>query len=203
MRLYHSALAPNARRVRMYLAEKGLQVDLVPVDLAKLEQRSEVYGATNPFQIVPALELDDGSAITESIAICRYFEELNPEPALFGRTPRERAEVEMWQRLAEFQLFFTIAQAFRHTHPAMREMESPQIADWAAVNRARALTAMRRFDAALARRRYLAGEAFSVADITGLVALDFTKPARIAIPEELVHLNRWRAEIAARPSAKA
>ena len=203
MRLYHSALAPNARRVRMYLAEKGLQVDLVPVDLAKLEQRSEAYGATNPFQIVPALELDDGSAITESIAICRYFEELNPEPALFGRTPRERAEVEMWQRLAEFQLFFTIAQAFRHTHPAMREMESPQIADWAAVNRARALTAMRRFDAALARRRYLAGEAFSVADITGLVALDFTKPARIAIPEELVHLNRWRAEIAARPSAKA
>jgi len=203
VRLYHSALAPNARRVRMYLAEKGLQVDLVPVDLAKLEQRSEVYGATNPFQIVPALELDDGSAITESIAICRYFEELNPEPALFGRTPRERAEVEMWQRLAEFQLFFTIAQAFRHTHPAMREMESPQIADWAAVNRARALTAMRRFDAALARRRYLAGEAFSVADITGLVALDFTKPARIAIPEELVHLNRWRAEIAARPSAKA
>jgi len=203
MRLYHSPLAPNARRVRMYLNEKGLEVPLVAVDLAKLEQRSEAYCATNPFQIVPALELDDGSAITESIAICRYFEELHPEPALFGRSARERAEVEMWQRLAEFQLFFTIAQAFRHTHPAMREMESPQISEWATVNRGRALTAMRRFDAALARRRYLAGDAFSVADITGLIALDFTKPARIAIPEELLHLRRWRDEIAARPSAKA
>jgi glutathione S-transferase len=203
MRLYNSPHAPNARRVRIYLAEKGLAVPLVAVDLAKLEQRADAYCAVNPFQTIPALELDDGSILSESIAICRYFEELHPSPALFGTTPRERAEVEMWQRLAELQLFFTIAQTFRHTHPAMREMENPQVPQWAEVNRARALKAMRRFDAALASRRFLAGERFSVADITGLVALDFAKPARIAIPEEFVHLRRWRDELAARPSATA
>ncbi len=203
MRLYDSPFAPNARRVRMYLAEKGLDLPRLNVDLAKLEHKSEAYRGVNPFQIVPALELDDGSTLTESIAICRYLEELHPEPALFGATARERAEVEMWQRLAEFQLLFTIAQVFRHTHPAMREMENPQVPAWAEVNRAKAETAMRRFDAALASRRYLAGERFSVADITALIALDFTKPARLAIPEGLAHLGRWREEVSARPSAKA
>jgi glutathione S-transferase len=203
MRLYHSPFAPNARRVRMFLAEKGIEIPLVAVDLARLEQKAEPYSSVNPFQIVPALECDDGSTLTESIAICRYLEELHPEPALFGSSPRERAEVEMWQRLAELQLLFTIAQVFRHTHPAMREMENPQIPAWAESNRAKALTAMRRFDAALSRRRFLAGDRFSVADITGLVALDFTKPARLPVPEDLPHLRRWREEVAARPSAKA
>jgi glutathione S-transferase len=203
MQLYHSPHAPNARRVRMFLAEKGLEVPLVAVDLAKLEQKDEGYSAVNPFQTVPALELDDGSILTESIAICRYFEEMHPSPALFGTTPRERAEVEMWQRLAELQLFLAIAQTFRHTHPAMRAMENPQVPQWAEVNRARALTAMRRFDAALASRRYLAGDSFSIADITGLIALDFARPARIAIPEEFGALRRWRDEVAARPSAAA
>lgn len=203
MRLYHSIHAPNARRVRMFLAEKGLEVPLVAVDLAKLEQKSEGFSEKNPFQSVPALEFDDGAVICESIAICRYFEELHPEPALFGRNARERAEIEMWQRLAEFQLLFTIAQTFRHTHPAMREMEHPQVPDWAAANRGKALVGMRRFDDALARRRYLAGDGFSVADITGLIALDFAKFARIAIPGEFAHLHRWRDEVAARPSASA
>jgi len=203
MLLYQSNLAPNARRVRMFLAEKGIELPLFAVDLAKLEQKSDDYSARNPFQTVPALELDDGTVITESIAICRYFEELHPTPALFGTGARERAEVEMWQRLAEFQLLFTIAQTFRHTHPAMREMETPQVPDWAASNRAKALVAMRRFDEALAQRRYLAGDNFSVADITGLIALDFTKPARIPIPEDLTNLRRWRDEIAARSSAAA
>jgi len=203
MRLHHSPHAPNARRVRMFLAEKGLEVPLVAVDLAKLEHRSESYCAVNPFQTVPALELDDGGVISESIAICRYFEELHPAPALFGTGARERAEVEMWQRLAEFQLLYTIAQTFRHTHPAMREMENPQVPQWAEANRPRALTAMRRFDAALASRRFLAGDNFSVADITGLIALDFAKPARIAIPEDLLHLRRWREEVSSRPSAAA
>ena len=109
----------------------------------------------------------------------------------------------MWQRLAELQLLLSIAQTFRHTHPAMREMENPQVPQWAEVNRGRALIAMRRFDAALASRRFLAGENFSVADITGLVALDFARPARIAIPEDLAAPQRWRDEVAARPSAAA
>lgn len=203
MRLYDSPFAPNARRVRMFLAEKGLDLPRANVDLAKLEQRSDDYNAVNPFQIIPALELDDGSVITESIAICRYLEELHPEPSLFGTTARERAEVEMWQRLAEFQLLFTIAQTFRHSHPAMREMECPQVPEWSAASRAKAMTAMARFNQALASRRFLAGDRFSVADITGLIAMDFTKPARIVVPEELVHLRRWREEVAGRPSAKA
>ena len=105
MRLYHSGLAPNARRVRMFLAEKGIAIPLVAVDLAKLEQRSDDFSAKNPFQIVPALELDDGSVITESIAICRYFEETVPEPPLFGRSTIERAQVEMWNRRMEIELY--------------------------------------------------------------------------------------------------
>jgi glutathione S-transferase len=203
MKLYNSNLAPNPRRVRIFLAEKGVAIPMVDVDLARLEQKSEAFSALNPFQAIPALELDDGTVIAESLAICRYFEELQPEPPLFGVGAVERAMVEMWQRRLELYLLFPVAQAFRHSHPAMKAMETPQIAQWAEVNRERALSAMARFDEALRERPFIAGERFSVADITGLVALDFTRPARIAIPDELTHLRRWREALAARPSAKA
>ena len=203
MRLYNSNFAPSARRVRMFLAEKGLAVPMVDVDLARLEQKSAAFSALNPFQAVPALELDDGTIIAESMAICRYFEELRPDPPLFGVGALERAMVEMWQRRLEFGLFFPIAQAFRHSHPAMKAMESPQIKEWAEANKPRALVAMARVDEALRDRPFIAGERFSVADVTGLVALDFTRPARIAIPEEFAQLKRWREALAARPSAKA
>jgi glutathione S-transferase len=203
VKLYNSNLAPNPRRVRIFLAEKGVTAPTVDVDLARLEQKSQAFSALNPFQGVPALELDDGTIIAESVAICRYIEELHPDPPLFGVGALERAMVEMWQRRLELHLFFPIAQAFRHSHPAMKAMETPQIAQWAEVNRERALAAMARFDEALRERPFIAGERFSVADITGLVALDFTRPARIAIPDELTHLRRWREALAARPSAKA
>ena len=203
MKLYNSNLAPNPRRVRIFLAEKGLAIPTVDVDLARLEQKSEAFSALNPFQRIPALELDDGTVIAESLAICRYFEELHPEPPLLGTGALERAMVEMWQRRLELHLLFPVAQAFRHSHPAMKTMETPQIAQWAEANRERALAAMARFDEALGARAFIAGERFSVADITGLVALDFTRPARIAIPDELTHLRRWRDALAARPSAKA
>ena len=203
MRLYNSNLAPNPRRVRIFLAEKGLSLPTVDVDLGRLEQKSAVFSALNPFQAVPALELDDGTIIAESIAICRYFEELHPDPPLFGVGPLERAMVEMWQRRLELSLFFPIAQAFRHSHPAMKAMESPQIKEWAEANKPRALAAMARVDEALSDRLFIAGERFTVADITGLVALDFSRSARIAIPDELAHLRRWREALAARPSAKA
>ncbi len=203
MKLYNSNLAPNPRRVRIFLAEKGISVPMVEVDLARLDHRSESYTALDPFQGAPLLELDDGTVIAESIAICRYFEELHPEPPLFGVTPRERADVEMWQRRAEFHLFLPIAQAYRHSHPGAKALEVPQIREWAEANRAKALIAMARFDAALGDRRFICGERFTIADITGLVALDFTRPARIAIPDELVNLRRWREASSARPSAKA
>jgi glutathione S-transferase len=203
MKIYNSKLAPNPRRVRIFLAEKGLTIPMVDLDLARLDQKTPDYSTVNPFQLVPALELDDGEVITETVAICRYFEELHPEPNLFGVGALERARVEMWQRRLEFYLFLPIAQTYRHTHPAAKVLESPQIAEWAEVNRGRALTNMARLDAALADRPFVAGERYSIADITGLVALDFLRPARIVMSDELIHLRRWRETIAARPSAAA
>ncbi len=203
MRIYNSNLAPNPRRVRIFLAEKGLSIPMIDMDLSTLEQKAPEFSKLNPFQTIPALELDDGGVITESIAICRYFEELQPDPPLFGVGARERAEVEMWQRRAELHLLYPIAQAYRHSHPGARVLETPQVADWAASCRNKALEAMERFDQALADRVFLCGERFSVADITGLVALDFIRPARIAIPDTLANLRRWRDTLAARPSAKA
>ncbi len=203
MKLYNSNLAPNPRRVRIFLAEKGVSIPRVEVDLAKLDHKQPEFTALNPFQTIPVLELDDGTRIAESIAICRYIESLWPEPNLFGLTPLEQAMIEMWQRQLELRLLLPIAQVLRHSHPRMAEMENPQVPDWAAVNRPRALKAMAIVDEALSDRPFIAGDRFTIADVTGLVALDFAKPARIAIPPELVRLNRWHAALKARPSAAA
>ena len=203
MKLYDGGKAPNPRRVRIYLAEKGLSVPLEPVDMGAMGHRSETIAARNPLMRLPVLELDDGTVISESIAICRYFEELNPEPPLFGTGAVGRAMVEMWQRRMELNLLAVVANAFRHTHPAMKEWEVPQVAEWGEANRPKALDFMALLDRELAGRAFIAGDAYSVADITGLVAMDFCKPARIAIPENLVHLRRWHAEVSARPSAQA
>jgi glutathione S-transferase len=203
MKLYNSNLAPNPRRVRIVLAEKGVSIPRVEVDLGKLEHKTLEFSKLNPFQTIPILELDDGTRIAESIAICRYIEALWPEPNLFGVTPLEQAMIEMWQRQLELRLLLPIAQVLRHTHPRMAEMETPQLPDWAAANRPRALKAMAIVDGALRDRPFIAGDRFTVADVTGLVALDFAKPARIAIPPELIHLNRWHETLKARPSAAA
>ncbi len=203
MKLYNSNSAPNPRRVRVFLAEKGVAIPRVEVDLAGLEHKKPEYSAVNPFQVIPALELDDGTVIGELIAICRYMEELHPEPNLFGATPLERAMIEMWQRRVEWHLLLPIAQVFRHSHPHMSKMEDPQVADWAAANRPRALRNMMIFDDVLRDRPFIAGGRFTVADITGLVSLDFARPARLAIPPELEHLNRWHELLKARPSAAA
>lgn len=203
MKLYNSKFAPNPRRVRVFLAEKNLEAPIVDVDLARLEQRSDDFAALNPFQRVPVLVLDDGAAICESIAICRYFEEIQPDPPLFGVGALERALVEMWQRRLEFGLLIHIANAFRHSHPHMAAMEAPQIAELAQTSKPKAVEAMARIDRDLDGRPFIAGDRFSVADITGLVALDFAKTARIAIPEEFRQLRRWHEALSARPSAKA
>jgi glutathione S-transferase len=203
VKLYNSNLAPNPRRVRIFLAEKGLTLPMASVDLGKLEQRGATFSRVNPFQQIPALEIDDGTVITESIAICRYLEDLHPEPNLFGASPVERATIDMWQRRIEFHLLAPIAFAFRHSHPAMRAMENPQVPEWAAVSRDKAIAAMEIFDRLLADRPFAAGMRFTVADVTGLVALDFTRPARITIPPHLENLLRWRGTLAARPSAAA
>jgi glutathione S-transferase len=203
MKLYNSNLAPSPRRVRIFLAEKGVAIPCTEVDLAKLEHKTAEFSGLNPFETIPILELDDGTRIAETIAICRYIEALWSEPNLFGVTALEQVTIEMWQRQLEWRLLLPIAQVVRHSHPKMAEMENPQVPDWAAVNRPRALHAMAIVDEALRGRPFIAGDRFTVADITGLVALDFAKSAGIAIPPELVHLNRWREALTMRPSAAA
>jgi glutathione S-transferase len=203
MKLYSSRFAPNPRRVRVFLAEKNLEVPIVDIDLAGLEQRSGGFSALNPFQRVPVLVLDDDVAICESIAICRYFEEIQPDPPLFGIGALERALVEMWQRRLELGLLIHIANAFRHSHPHMAAMEVPQIAELAQTSKPKAVEAMARIDRELENRLFIAGDRFSVADISGLVALDFARTARIAVPEEFRQLRRWHEALSARPSAKA
>ena len=203
MKLFDGGRAPNPRRVRIFLAEKGISVPLVPVDMAALEHKKEAISSRNPLMRLPVLELDDGTILTETIAICRYFEELQPEPVLFGTGALGKAVVEMWQRRVEFNLFAAVANAFRHIHPAMKEWEIPQVPEWGEVNKPKAVDFMRILDRELASREFVAGDAFSVADITGLAALDFMKPARIAIPEELTNVLRWHQAIKSRPSAAA
>jgi glutathione S-transferase len=203
MKLYDGGRAPNPRRVRIFLAEKGISLPLEPVDLGSLQHKSPAYTAVNPMQRLPALELDDGTVLTESIAICRYFEELQPEPALFGRGALEKAKIEMWNRRLEFHLFAPVSHVLRHTHPAMKDMEVPQVPAWAEANKPRVADFLSFLDRELQERRFVAGDSYSVADITGLVAVDLMKPAKLTVPVELTNVLRWHAEISARPSAKA
>ena len=203
MRLFDGGKAPNPRRVRVFLAEKGIAVPLVPVDMSANGHKSDELTARNPLQRLPVLELDDGTIITESIAICRYFEELHPAPALFGTGALERALVEMWQRRMELNLFMSVAHAFRHIHPAMKDWEVPQIAEWGEANKGRAVAFLSLLDRELAGREFAAGDRFSVADITGMIAIDFMKPARITVPDEFANLRRWYSTLRSRPSADA
>lgn len=203
MKLYDGGRAPNPRRARVFLAEKGIEVPLVPVDMGAMGHRSAEIRGLNPFQRLPVLELDDGTIITESVAISRYFEEIHPEPALFGRGAVGRAQVEMWNRRVELHLLSAVSAAFRHTHPAMVEWEVPQIAEWGEANRPKALAAMKIMDDQLAENEFIAGSEFSIADITLLISIDFLKPAKIQMPEELTHLRRWHMAVSSRPSAKA
>jgi glutathione S-transferase len=203
MKIIETRLAPNPRRVRIFLAEKGVEVTYEEVDLMKGELKTPEMTKLNPLQRVPILVLDDGTAISETMAICRYFEEIKPEPALLGRSTLERAQVEMWNRRVELGLLGFVSHAFRHTHPAMAHLEVPQIKDWGEANKEKALEALAMLDRALAGSRFIAGDAYTVADITALVAVDFMRLPRIKIADELASLKRWYAEVSARPSAKA
>jgi glutathione S-transferase len=203
MKLYDGGRAPNPRRVRVFLAEKGITIPTEQVDIGNLQQRSEAYTAINPLQRVPALVLDDGTVITESIAICRYFEALQPDPPLFGRGALEIALIEMWSRRVELHLFLPVSIVFQHLHPAMKTMVKPQIAEWGEVNKPRVFDFLRFLDGELKSRAYVAGAKFSVADITTLVAIDFMKVSKMTVPDELAVVRRWYAEVSARPSATA
>ena len=189
--------------MKVILAEKGITVPTEQVDLGKLAHKSAAYTAVNPLQRVPALELDDGTIISESIAICRYFERLHPVPPLFGTDAKDAALIEMWERRVEFHLLAPISHIFRNSHPAMKEMEVPQVPAWAEANKPRVMDFLELLDRELKSRRYVAGDRYSVADITGMISVDFLKPAKLTVPETMTNLKRWHEEASARPSAKA
>lgn len=188
MKLYDGGRAPNPRRVSVFLAEKGLDIERINVDMGALEHKNAVVSGLNPLQKLPVLVLDNGTILTETMAICRYFEALYPEPALLGTGALEQAQIEMWQRRVEFGLLMPVAHAFRHTHPAMAGWEVPQVAAWGEANKPKALAFCTLLNQELAQRDFIVGDAFSVADITAIIAMDFMKPARIIVPEDYRHL---------------
>jgi glutathione S-transferase len=201
MKLYDSVRAPNPRRVRIFLAEKGIEVQRVMVDLAAFEHRSEAFTKLNPFRRTPTLELDDGTIITESVAISRYFEELYPEPPLFGRTPLEKATIEMWNRRVELGFMTEVQMVFRHGHPGMATHEIPQVPEWSEANKSKMMASLRMLNDRLGEVPYIAGDAYSIADITLLCAVDFMKPTKIKVPDDHSHILRWYASVSMRKSA--
>ena len=203
MKILQTKTAPNPRRVRVFLAEKGIEVPYEELDLMQGALKTPEFTQLNRFQRVPVLILDDGTAIAETMAICRYFEETKPEPALFGKGAKQRALIEMWNRRMELGLLFSVAQAFRHLHPAAATLEVPQVAAWGEANKPRAQEILQFMDEELGKSRFVAGDDYSVADITALVAVDFARVARIQRSEGHKNLARWHAEVSARPSAKA
>lgn len=203
MRIIETRRAPNPRRVAIFLAEKGIDVPREERDLMSGDLKQDDFSAVNPWQRVPVLILDDGTAISESVAICRYFEELNPEPRLFGTGALGKAQVEMWNRRVELGLFSAVASVFRHLHPKMAHLEVPQVTPWGEANKEKVECELTRLDRRLAESVFIAGESYSIADITALVAIDFMKPARLAAPESHANVMRWYREVSSRPSALA
>ena len=207
VKLYVWALAPNPRRVTMFLAEKGLSVEMVETgqpDLTLAAWYREKY----PHALVPMLELADGTCIGEAMAICRYIEELYPEPRLFGADATERALVGMWESIAYSEGLIAVAEVFRNTHPAFADrgvpgtsQAVPQIPQLAERGRARSDLFFRKIDRQLTTNRFIVGANFSVADITTFCTIDFARTGKIGIPEDCGNLRRWYAEVKQRAGA--
>jgi len=195
--------APNPRRVRIFLAEKGVTVPMKTVSMMSGEHKAPDFLALNPLGQVPALVLDDGSVIAESIAICRYFEALHPDPPLFGRGAEQIAAIDMWMRRVELRLGTPLAMVWQHTHPFTARVVVPQYKDFGESNRAKVTAAMRFLDAALADREWLAGDSYSIADIVLLTTIDFAAFIEMGVPDDMPHLANWHARASARPSAAA
>jgi len=202
MKIYDSKTAPNPRRVRVFLAEKGIEVPYEEVDIVNSVNRSPEFRKKNPMGTVPVLELDDGTCISESVAICRYFEEQHPSPPLMGVDARDKAVVEMWQRRMEFELLWPIANSFRHRHEFFKG-RIPQVPEFAEVSRKTAEERLAWLNEVLADRPFIAGERFTIADITALCAIDFGRVSKIRIQPDQQHLSRWYETVSSRPSAKA
>ena len=202
MKLLETKQAPNARRVRMFLAEKGIEIETVQLDLKNGENLTTEFREKNLFAKVPVLELDNGSYLSESIAICRYFEELQPEPALMGTSPLQKAQIEMWQRRAEFGFLMPVGMAFQHCSGFFKDRMIPNEA-WGKDCIKSAYGYLKMLDKHLTENKYLAGEQFSIADITMLTTLDFAKVIDIRLNEKHLNVKRWHELVSSRKSAKA
>lgn len=203
MKLYDSYRAPNPRRVRWFMAEKGIDdIEVVNVSIFEGEHRTPDYLAKAGLPNVPMLEMDDGTAITESVAICRYLESLYPGPNLFGRDPKETAVIEMWTRRVEMLLSNPLMLTVRHSHPALAAIEK-QVPEIAESNRRTAERALKVFDRRLAESEFIACERVTMADILAATGIDFSRMAKFSIPEEFTNVRRWYDAMMARPAAKA
>jgi glutathione S-transferase len=209
MKLYDCTTAPSPRRVRIFLAEKGISVPTVQVDLRNGEQFSPAFRAINPECTVPVLELDNGTRVADILAICRYFEELYLDPPLMGRTAEQKAIIEAWQRRLERDGFYAAMEAFRNSTPGLKGRALPgpesyeQIPALAERGRARIQRFFASLDVQLSNNEFICGPHFTVADITGMVTVDFCGWAKLKAPEHFGHLHRWHAALSARSSAKA
>lgn len=209
MKLYEYDFAPNCRRVRILLAEKGVVIAGDKVDIMAGENLTDAYKAINPHGLLPVLELDDGARIWESTAICRYLEALHPEPNLLGSDPLETATVEMWERRADFDGMFAVVEYFRNAVPALENRGIPGRDDFAQVpalverGKARVEVFFRHIENRLGESEYLAGDRFTNADIVALCVTDFATFAGMAVPEDCRNVQRWYDAVSARPSAKA
>lgn len=202
MKIYESHTAPNPRRVRIFLAEKGIDMDYVQLDIAKGDNMSGAMRTKNPSGKVPFLELDDGTCIGETMAICRYFEETQAEPRLMGNNPLEKAQVEMWQRTVEFYFLHNVIMCFQHTSGYFKDRMTP-IADYGVTAGQSAETFLNTLEQRLGNYTYMAGEYFSVADITLLCALDFARVVKIKLGDQHPNIQRWYQRVNSRPSSKA
>lgn len=208
MKIYDWHIAPNPRRLHIFIAEKDLDIPLVEVGTGTLTL-SEEYRTKYPHAMVPMLELDDGTCIGEAMAIARYLEELYPDPPLFGATPLQRATIDMWEKRANEEGMLAASELFRNTAPTFADrglpgsaQPIPQIPELTVRAKERMARFFKKFDGQLARNRYVAGDTYSVADITTLCAIDFGKWTELDIPPECTHLRRWYDDVSARPSAK-
>jgi glutathione S-transferase len=203
MKLYGAPMpAPNPRRVRIFLAEKGIDLPEIPIDLRKREHKSPEYRGKNSLGQVPTLELDDGTTLSETVAICRYFEEIQPEPRMFGATPLEKARVEMWVRRMEFVLMTPVGNFWRHAHPFTAALLT-QHKDFGESNREAYASAQRWLDRELEGRPFIAGDAYTMADICALSTVDFATWIGLPLDPEKTSLVAWRERVATRPSAAA
>jgi len=202
MKLYDSPVAPNPRRVRIFLAAKGLAVPTVDVDIVKAENRQPPFLAKNPLGGVPILELDDGTILAESTAICRYFEETHPDPPLMGVDAEDKALVEMWNRRMELEVLSNVAGCFRNTHDFFKG-RIPQVAGYGELCRKAAHQRVAWLDEVLADSAFIAGDRFTIADITAVVGIDFGRLIDLRVLPEQKNLTRWHEAVSARPAASA